>query len=204
MNLEEHGVIIAVKPSREGWRYEQEHLGQLWRIPPAGSAPSGEKLVEQVRDFRAVNGIEPGDPVAEVAEYIKKVSPINDRFKGRVIGQPRVRQREPLIQGLRQWLDETAAQKPRFVLNEDAQKRAMVCLTCPQNVRWEVDGCGACNDEIHTRSYNLRKSRAVAGEQALLGCRLHKLHLPAAVHLDRDFLPNKQPNAPLECWLPTK
>lgn len=202
--LEDYGVSTAPKPIGGGWRYEQEHLGQLWRIPHSGSAGTGEKLVQAVIDFRASAGVAPGDPVAEVAEYIKRVSPPNDRFKGRQIGQPRVREVTPLIHFLRQWLDEVAAQRPRFVSNEDAQGRAIACLKCPQNIRWEVTGCGACNDEVTTRSYALRKSKGVAGQDALKGCRLHRIHLPAAVHLDRDFLPNRAPEAPAICWLPTE
>lgn len=200
--LEDHGVTTAIKPSREGWRYMQEHLGRLWRIPETGSAPTGAKLVEMVVAFRAAAGLPPGDAVADVADYIKKASPLNDRFKGRVIGAPRVREITPLIYDLRQWVDNVASAKPRFVFADEAQSRALVCLKCPQNVRWEVGGCGACNTEVHNRSYLLRKGKETQGEEALLGCRLHRVHLPAAVHLDRDFLPTKLAGAPAPCWLP--
>lgn len=201
MTLEEHGVITAIKPSREGWRYEQELGGQLWRIPAQGSAGTGEKLVEAVQSFRLSNGLPVGDPVADVADYIKKVSPLNDKWKGRVIGQARRRDIAPIIHELRQWIDATAQAKPRFVLNEEASQRALVCLKCPQNIRWEVSGCGACNEDIETRSYALRQAKRTPGELALKACRLHRVHLPAAVLLDRDYLPPRHPDAPPPCWV---
>lgn len=204
MTLEEHGVIVALKPSREGWRYEQEWLDRLWRIPETGSAANGDKLVEAVESFRATNGLPPGDPVRDVAEYIKRVSPNNDRWKGRKVGAPRIREITPMISDLRAWVDETAARKPRFVLNEDAKARALICLACPQNINWEVSGCGACNDEVERRSYLLRQAKTVPGELALKACRLHRCHLPSAVHLDRDFLPPRHPDAPGPCWAQKK
>jgi hypothetical protein len=201
MSLEDHGVITAIKPSREGWRYEQTYAGRLWRIPTTGSAGTGDKLVQAVAAFRAAQGIAPGDPVADVANYIKKVSPLNDKWKGRQIGQPRVRQVSPIIHDLRQWVDTTACRKPRFVSGVEANERALVCLACPQNIRWEVTGCESCNTEVERRSYLLRQSKEAQGEDALKACRLHKCHLPAAVHIDRDHLPQRHPEAPEACWM---
>jgi len=202
MNFLEAGVIDGVKPIGGGWRYLQVHQGETWRIPAEGSAKSAEVLVKQVIDFRVSAGIELGDPFRDVCDFILKVSPPNDRWKGRVKGSVRVREITPMIQHMREWCDRTAMAKPRFVLNEEAHKRAIVCMLCPQNIRWETEGCGSCNDEIHRRSYLLRQARSVPEDEALRACRLHRLHLPSAVHLDRDFLPNRHVDAPIECWVP--
>lgn len=201
MNFLESGVIDGIKPTGGGWRYEEPFAGRIWRIPHEGSAKTAEALVEAVKAFRLANGLPAGDPFYDVCEYIKKVSPRNDRWKGRAIGQPRRRDIAPIIHELRQWIDATAQAKPRFVLNEDAANRALVCITCPQNIRWEVSGCGACNEDIETRSYALRQARKSPGELALKACRLHRVHLPAAITLDRDFLPARHPDAPPPCWV---
>jgi hypothetical protein len=203
MNFLDHGLISAVKPIGGGWRYLQVHQGQTWRIPAEGSAKSAEVLVQQVTDFRVANGIALGDPFADVVDFIRKVSPNNDRWQGRVVGQPRAHEITPLIQDLRVWIDKTATDKPRFILTDEARDRARICMTCPQNIRWELSGCGACNEEIHIRSYQLRQAKTVPPEEdALRGCRLHRIELKAAVHLDRDFLPQRHTDAPPQCWIP--
>jgi len=203
MNFLDHGVIDGIKPTGGGWRYLQAHQDTTWRIPAEGSANSAEDLVKQVESFRATNGIEIGDPFADVCDFIKKVSPRNDRWQGRKIGQPRVREITPLIQDLRMWCDNIAIAKPRFIFIDDARQRARTCMTCAQNVRWQVSGCGACNEEVERRSYLLRQARSVPPEDdALRACRLHRVHLPSAVHLDRDFLPPRHVDAPMPCWMP--
>jgi len=201
MNFLDAGVIDGVKPIGGGWRYLQVFQGQTWRIPAEGSAKSAEDLVKQVTDFRVSAGIELGDPFHDVVEFIRKASPPNDRWKGRNKGEVVRREITPMIQHLREWCDVTATKKPRFVLNEEASDRARVCLTCPQNIRWEVTGCGTCNDEIYRRSYLLRQARSVPEEDALCACRLHRVHLRSAVHLDRDFLPPRHTDAPVACWM---
>lgn len=203
MTFLDQGVIDSVKPIGGGWRYLQEFQGKTWRIPAEGSANSAEDLVKQVREFRITAGIELGDPFLDVCEYVKKVSPNNDRWKGRVKGAPRNREITPLIQHLREWIDRTAANHPRFVLNEEARQRAIVCLKCPQNIRWHLSGCGDCNEEVHRRSYLLRQGKDVSPESdSMCACRLHRVHLASAIFLDQDFLPQRHTDAPTQCWMP--
>lgn len=208
MTLNSQGIITALKPIG-GWRYPQLVDGTVIVVlpehAPSGHYPDhGEKLVAAVRLFRIKRGIEPGEPARDVAEFIRRVSPVNDYYRGKnpdVIGKPRVREITPLIQDMRQWTEQTILQKPKLVNVAEAAERAEICLRCPQNVRWQTQ-CGDCNKELEQRVITLRAAVMFDFDPALLGCRAHRIPLQAAVFMDRDYLPANSPSAPEYCWIP--
>lgn len=203
MKLEDLGVITALKPIGGGWRYMQSTQGRFERIPHEGSADTGAVLVEQVRQFRINEGIDIGDPVYDVADYIRKVSPPNDKYKGRAqLGVERVREIKPLIQVCREWLDATAARLPEKTDLDDATARAGVCQHCKHNVAWEVSACSDCNAAVTYKGICLRGRTEFAGDGFLRACRLHGVHLPTAIFIDRAFLPPRHEQAPEACWVP--
>jgi len=203
-SLKDFDIIEDLKPIGGGWRYMQvQRDGSLQRIPATGSAQTGRALVEQVRTYRINEGLAMGDPVRDVADYIRRVSPNNDRFRGKgaAYGQPREEGFVPLIQRLREWIDSLGPKKPMLLTKHEATERAQKCVGCPQNVKWKTN-CGECVQAIEYLGSCIRGTCTYELDDALLGCRLHNLHLPTAVFIDRDFLPAKHSNAPAACWLP--
>lgn len=200
--LEDYGVKTVVKPIGGGWRYEFVHNGQLWRVPTTGGANSGAELVEAVRIFRVNLGIEPGDYTSDVADYIRKASPQNDLWKGRAaLGVPRIKDKVPLIQVCREWLDTIQLTNPQLADYDTAVTRAGVCEHCPQNVAWKVD-CGDCNEKVEYKGKILRKRVEFPLDQILRACRLHGLYLQSAIFIDRSALPQRHEHAPEPCWVP--
>lgn len=210
MTLDERGIIVGLKPIG-GWRYPQAIAGTVTTIKPE-HAPKGthfgnfgDKLVCAVQHFRRIHNLPEGDAFHDVAEFIRRASPQNDYYRGKtpdIIGKPRLRAITPLIQELRNWIEDTMLRKPNLVNTLDAVDRGAICMGCPQNIRWQVSNCDKCNKEVETRGILLRGEVMFELDPALLACRLHKMHLQSGVFLDRDFLPARHPDAPASCWIP--
>lgn len=206
MSLRDFDIIEDLKPIGGGWRYIQAYPnGSLQRIPNQGAAPTARSLVQQVRQFRINEGLPMGDPERDISEYIRKVSPNNDRYRGKGgrLNVPRPEPFIPLIQRVREWLDGTAPRKPMIVSEPEATERAQICIACQQNVRWKTN-CGECNTAADYIAFTMRGVLSYPLDDALHGCRIHGMHLPAAVFIDRDDLPAKLPEAPAPCWMPEK
>lgn len=205
MAVRDFDIIEDLKPIGGGWRYFQlMRDGSLQRVPLQGAAKSAAHLVELIRQLRMNEGILLGDVERDVAEYIRKVSPINDRFRGKggALNQPRPEPFIPLIQRIREWLDYIGPKKPRIVDLDEAIARAQICINCPQNVLWKTN-CGECNATCDYLGSTIRGKVSFQLDDALHGCRLHNFHLPCAVFIDRDFLPQRNPKTPAPCWIPT-
>lgn len=199
MSLKDHGVNLSIVPSGGGWRYEQPFKDGIQRIPPRGDAGSADRLVEQVKTFRAHAHIDMGDPELDIAIYIKKNSPINNRFPNKRDKEaPRVKSR-PIIERIRDNLLTLGSRTPKLVILDDAEQRASVCSECPQNIKW-MTGCVPCCEEIKSRGQNLRQA-ASAPTDGLGACRLHDFYLPAVTFVDRDELADAHPDAPAFCWM---
>lgn len=200
-----YGILKTVIPSGGGWRfpYPDEHSKTL--KDPFMRAMGFDALVGKVRMFRIEAGIKVGDVEYEVASYIKKVSPGNDRHPNRTYeprpeGMPDWR---PPIERGKEWLITMGRRQVRCVLLSDAFARADICATCPQNIEWRGP-CEPCNEDVVFRMQNVRQRPIFKGDEPLKFCRLHNVMLGAAVFLDQDFLPAKEPNAPAECWMPNR
>lgn len=209
MTLAEYGIIVALKPTGGGWRYPQPFAGKLVTIVPE-QAPVGrygnfgDKLCAAVRLFRRQQGLPEGDIESDVAEFIRRASPQNDYYRGKTpenIGKPRLRELKPMIESIREWVDDMSLRKPAIVNPDEAIERAQVCISCPQNIRWQIK-CAPCVAEVVSRGDNLRATMLFDYDDALLACRCHKMYLPAAVFIDRDNLSKRSDKAPENCWLP--
>lgn len=201
--LAKYGVGTGVMPGGGGWRYEQPlPQGGLQRIPPKGCAGTDGALVRQVEMFRVNNGIDVGDVASDVAEYIKVVSPMNNRFPGRrPVNQPEAQPKfRPGIERIKDWLITASQKAVRLLIEDDADARFTICSKCPHNVKWQT-GCISCGEAVKHRGQNLRQRAAYKHDDQLGACKLHALYLPAAVFLDRDNLPEVNPQAPEFCWL---
>lgn len=208
MSLEAQGIITGLKPLG-GWRYPQPFNGSFSHIEPThapnGHYPNyGEKLLAAVILFRQTHAIPPGEPERDVAEFIRRASPQNDYYHGKlpdVIGKPRLKSITPLIEDLRNWIETEILLRPALVNVLDATDRAQICIKCPQNIKWRTS-CGECNDKVDQRGIVLRGFVNFDYDPALLGCRVHRIALQPAVFIDRDFLPKRSDKAPSHCWIP--
>src|SRR5882757_2861614 len=145
--LEDYGLKTGLMPI-DGWRYFQSFEEELVRIPFDGCAGSGPALVCLIRDFRIANLIEPGNPELDVANYIRGVSPINDRFPGKQYSQTiPANSRKSLIERIKEWLMGISARRPTLLLQAEAIERANICSSCRQNVQWKT-GCLPCCESI--------------------------------------------------------
>lgn len=180
--------------------------GGFQRIPHKGCAGTDAKLVEMVKQYRANTGIDMGDVEGDVAEYIRAISPINDRRPGKprkvLVDEEKPFGFRPYINRIRDWLISVAPKQPRLLIEDEADERAQACMKCKHNVPWRT-GCLPCNEQVLDRSYNVRQRPDYKHDDNLGACRLHDFHNPAAVFIDREFLPKVHKDAPAECWMKT-
>jgi hypothetical protein len=205
-NIGPYGIKLGVVPNGGGWRFPfpEEHAQRL--DDKYLRADGYWKLVSNVRIFRVQAGIKVGAVEWEVAEYIKEVSPANAAHPSRIYEQPeegRPDYRPPIVR-IAEWLIlKGMVRDVRRVIKPDALERAEVCAQCPHNIQWKTS-CKPCVEEVEYRGQNLRSAPIFEMDDKLGACRLHSVLLGAAVFLDIDELPPKQPDAPADCWLALK
>lgn len=90
-----------------------------------------------------------------------------------------------------------------FVSQEEANRRARICIGCPNNVN--LSGCGACRQMGEMLVGELAK-RSTPHDPALKTCAVCKCLNKAQVHIPLDSLdakdsPEKQALYPSFCWL---
>lgn len=203
MALSDYGLITGIQPNG-GWRFEQPFQDGIQRIPFQGCAGTGDLLVKQVIDFRAGALIELGDVEWDVAEFIKRVSPFNNKYPKRgpkpKRGTISFGDYKTPLKRIAEWLTVMAPRRPRLLIEDDAEARAGICAKCPQNIRWQT-GCLPCNDQLISRGHNLRQKPDFPPADCLGACRLHGSYLPAAIFIDNEFLDERHPDAPEFCWV---
>lgn len=203
MALEDYGISTGVLPTGGGgeWVYKQEGLQELLR------APDPQKLCQLIMAHRINAGKPVGNVEEDLADFIRKTSPQNDRFRRQshaLIATPKAKPIQPLIERIKAWLISKQEKKvPKLTDNFTAMQRAEVCATCPQNIPWETS-CGECNSDVRFRGNIVRQNTQFALDKKLRACRKANLYLQAAVMLDQDELPKKQDDYPSNCWLPTE
>lgn len=203
MALEDYGVITGIMPEKEGWRYEQEWEGGKQRIPPKGCAGTGKRLVEMVKKFRINIHVDVGNVEEDVANYIKSVSQINNRFPRKQFfnSNPEpVKKKKSIQSRIRDWLRKIMPTHPRLLMEDEAIARSEICSKCRANVKWS-DGCVPCAKEIYSMAQNVRQRPSFEPSDNLKACVLHDIYLPAAVFIDSDHLPARHPSAPEFCWM---
>lgn len=207
--LEKFGVITGIMPEKEGWRYEQPMPeGGVQRLPPKGCAGTDAALVEMVKMFRIQANIDLGEPALDVAEYIKRVSPMSNRFRNKKTKHAEAKEAEslqkklhrPIIERIKDWLLVVGRKEIRLLIEDEADERAGVCIQCRQNIKWTT-GCVPCCEAIISRGQNVRQRPSYKHDDALGACRLHDFKISTAVFIDREQLPALNPNAPEECWM---
>lgn len=202
--LEPYGINTTVVPVGGGWHYLQEMPdGSKHRIPTQFVLPSDAALIKAVVQFRANHNLPQGDVMADIADYVRKISPENDRFRRNPHLRPKAKPLDPratLSHRITDWLRNECPRQPRLIPTHEADERSEICAKCPQNVQWKTL-CYPCNEITEAFGQNLRQRPGYKFDSQLKACRLHSLYLPAAVFVDRDALPPVNGDAPSACWL---
>lgn len=159
----------------------------------------GDKLVQDVREFRARQHIPIGDPEKDVADFVKGYSPMNDRFPGREIKPVRTPERKEMLgQRVIEWLVGMIAKKPELMLASTAEERSNGCIGCPHNTPLDY---GLVSDHIRDRGIQIRQKPIWAQDGKVNACRKYNIWLPAALFMGPEFLPTPLPDTPPQCFL---
>ena len=116
--------------SVKGSRGFDFHEGGIWF-----TALTLEALAEKLQEYRAANGTPLGNPLQEVIDF-------NDR-KTRLVQSQKAgpNLREQAIK----WLESKLRTKPTYVDQEEADRRAAICVECPRNtMNWKPGSCQTC------------------------------------------------------------
>ena len=155
-------------------------------IPPGGfhieveglriDGSSYQDVAEKLLRYRLQNSLPPGNPMAEVLDYVcgrwphfcsdtAPVSPSQQKpapsLSARVTAW---------MAALYRNLRGTSAEQ-NYVNQSEADRRASICLSCPFHVEWRR-GCSSCIDGTQRIGYTFRGGRQAANEAKLMSCAL--------------------------------
>jgi hypothetical protein len=81
------------------------------------------------------------------------------------------------------WLIQTAKGEDAFVSQEEADRRARICVTCPNNIHSFGGSCGSCADRIMRALLHVVGKRSTRYDHNLGACAICSCSLAAAVHV---------------------
>lgn len=179
----------------------------LW--PPNGyEFPDAEKilhkgtsltdLISKLATYRARRGLPPGNPVAEVNDYLCRLYPSRCLKGVAESKQPVEATGTSLPSRVAEWLRGTwlriAGKGVEFVPEEEVKRRAVICLACPFHAGFPQE-CAACSETVNRISFQLRAGRDK-----------HTSHLKVCAQFGSDLrvdvltVQEPQPKAPSNCW----
>jgi hypothetical protein len=150
---------------------------------------SRDAFFEAIRSHRLANGypIEPS--------WKEEIEDLMCRVKAAEWGQEICRrvegsgERRPVsfaasqsfLNTMASWMAGIAQGKPVFVAEEEAEKRAAICVTCPYNVPSFGASCGACADRLMRGLTRVIGRRQTRYDRSLGSCAICSCSLAAAV-----------------------
>jgi hypothetical protein len=154
------------------------------------SAHSPEALATKLREFRAANGYEEGNPEVDIAKYT----------------QSKWEKSSKIMAGTaKTWMatkaQDIAAGKVSYIEEKEVRRREGICQSCRMN-QPNMSPCGPCiNDEKRMIEILTHGKTQTTG---LHHCGQFNMVLPIAVLLSKDtvtFQEDKVDSAPPICWL---
>lgn len=133
---------------------------------------SYEDVADRVLKFRLANGKEPGNPAAELIDYVCGTWPhfcSDDSPRGPKTVTSRARHLSTRVAG---WLATfySLARADAGVGGGESQRRAGICAQCPQNREYRDGGCGSCLESISRLFFVWRRDRPIPHEAKLGAC----------------------------------
>lgn len=101
------------------------------------------------------------------------------------------------VADLKRFMNTLLAQKGVFVSQEEAERRATICSTCPKNQ--SVPGCWGCSGIMKMVAQYLGKKHT-SRDRALESCAVCGCVLRAKVWLEMDTIDNTGLEYPEHCW----
>lgn len=167
-----------------------------------------EGTYKKVEKFRIDNQLPVGDVVRDVDSQICGRYP---HWCGGVV-KSSVEVREAhapsttdlLIDSIVAWCGRLLRRQAPFglVSDEEANRRAELCLQCPRNLRWD-GGCPTCVENAERLSAQVRSDRRTTRTMKLGGCTAYRHDNKAAVFVSTDALENVPADSgvPEFCWM---
>lgn len=188
-----------------GWRFPRNYpaIDDKWI-----ESDTFENLITGVTNYRIANQRKLGNPGADIESYICSTypqqcnlsqPPVSDTFVEDNPEGANFRER------VTQWSANRYARVGSIALVEqdEANRRAAICLTCPQNQEWRI-GCPPCISATERTLVLLRQNQNA--EPTTLGCALSGQDNATAVWMPESLLKHRVQyldSLPDHCWMKT-
>jgi len=183
-----------------GYHYTETHAGVTVEL----RGESVETLAAAILRFRNDNGIPPGNPLQEVADYICGRWPHFCAESEPARLPPRnLHAKRHISTRASEWLARLWRLGSKHgVKQSTADLRAATCAGCPQNTDYRPGGCGSCIDSMERLSFVWLRGRTTPHDASLGACRVLGQLNKAAVHASElpPIEPDKLAALPGACW----
>jgi len=185
-------------------------------IPPGGyhfvaeglriEGNSYQDVAEKLLRYRLENSLPPGNPMAEVLNYIcdtwphfcsdtSPVTPVNTKPATSLTSRV-----TSWMAALYRTLRGTNI-ADSYVDQAEADRRALVCINCPFHTEWRR-GCSSCIEGTKRVGYTFRGGRQAANESKLMSCSIigHEAQTAVWVKTPPPLTAEEQASLPSHCW----
>lgn len=205
-----------------GWAVPVNERGEIDENGRRLEAETFDGLINSLRDYRANNGLQSGAPESELSEYICRKYPrmcgfmVNEEPKENDYERPLWGQqvKKSLAERLANWVANRFQKlgQINFVAQEEAERRASICLACPQNISWTRawQDCPGCQPRLQKLKADLVKlcaGKMTTRDSKLMACAITGQGNSTAVFLSepalrhrKNYLAELEKEAP-HCWL---
>lgn len=190
-----------------GWHYRSP---EGYRIPFSSELPNSKTVIDAILHYRLENGLPAGDPEGDMETYVCNNFPnwcrgAADRSNTFMNDTPASSKPGPLrfVDVIALWANSLYgnAGKLGLIPLREAEQRAEICKSCPQNQVWE-NSCPSCVQSAQRLLTIIRQGKDVQQLADLHGCKCYGFDTRTAVHLERAHLPLEiSPLSPGLCWL---
>ncbi len=139
---------------------------------------SEQDLMAQVKRFRMNNNIDVGDLPTEVRKGISGAAHTTASLKDE----------RSLRERVTGWKSNRAFLKMEFVEQDEAERRAAICVDCPYNQVKYADDCIECFSGTERDLYAMRQGRSTSQDLWLGACEICGHENKTAVHLSENNL----------------
>lgn len=189
------------------------------RIPPGGwhfvledgsriDAATEELLIRLIFEHRMRMGIAVGDITRDIDDYYCSKWPEHcqkEPHEYANVNIPRQPSDESLLNRVARWASILSRQMPKggygLVSEQEATKRAAICIGCPRNTAWRT-GCPGCSSATASLLASLRNLRHLGCDGRLYACKVIGWDNATAVHLEKKepLTENQKQTVCEKCW----
>lgn len=183
-----------MKNPRKGWMWEE------FGVTVRESSP--DRLARRVGNMRSANGMDPGDPMADICRELASTDPwlvlYRETDKNAV-----QKQRDPFAGVVEKWTFSYLTKPASFCHIYDSKQRAEICEGCPHNQKIEFGS--PSEEERYWRSLMIASRGQCERFPKLGACRHHGHDNRLAVFLEsvdgKTYCCGQGEDQPAHCWL---